>query len=300
MRSGSDPRVSVLVIGYGPTLLLGECLAALTEQARGRTDVEVVVVAHATHQASPLAPLQDRFPDLKWIVPPPSFNVARMRGTAIAHSRGEFVVLLEGDCIPEPGWLVRLAGLEPQGAVGGPVEPGGFRQLHDWAAYFCEFAPFMAPLLRAPDRLPGTNVMYRRDLLPEATLLRSEGFYESFYHDTLWRSGGLDGDSALIVRHERRWNAKQLLATRFHHGRGYAGLRTAGRSLAARFPFLMLALLLPPVLSYRVVAEVVRRRRLVGRLLASLGWIVVLSTSWSLGELVGYAAGPGDSLDRWR
>jgi hypothetical protein len=289
-----------VIIGYAPAELLSRCLAVIRSQTSGRLDTEVLVVAHPTHQGSSLAPVKMQFPEFTWIDAAPTHNVARMRGLGIARSQGPVVAMLEGDCMPAPGWIGHLTELQPVAAVGGAVEPGAFRRGVDWAAYFCEFAKFMLPLPAAPAQLPGANVVYRRAALPDPARLEAEGFYETFVNADIGGGAPLANDSALVVQHERTWSAGVALSTRFHHGRGFAALRVRGRPARERVPYLVLAALLPLVLVTRVVGETVRRRRLVGRALVALPWIIALSVSWSLGELAGYAAGPGTSLDRWR
>jgi hypothetical protein len=288
--------VSVVVIGYAPSPLLERCLAALATQHAAHPDVEVLVVGHWDTRPD-VRP--DHYPGFRWLAAPPTHNVARMRGLGIARTRGDVVAFLEGDCLPGPGWLGRVAVLAPAGAVAGPIEPGALRRAVDWAAYFSEFAPFMAPPPVAPTELPGTNVAYRRAALPVRDF-EADGFYETFLNETLRDGPGLATDPALVVYHERTWEAHVLLATRYHHGRGYAGLRVASRSPAARGGFAVLALALPVVLAARTFGAIVRRRRHVGRALRAALWIVALAASWSAGEFVGYVAGPGQSLARWR
>jgi len=300
MPSNPDPRVSIVVVGYAPAPLLARCLAVLSEQQARYPDAELLVVAHAEHKGTLLDPVRARFPAIPWIVAPVDHNVARLRGLGIARSRGAVVALLEGDCIPADDWLGRVAQLAPAVALGGAVEPGDFRRGLDWAAYFAEFSQFMAPLPERPAQLPGTNVAYRRAALPDTATLEGEGLYETFLNADLGARAALATDSALVVRHERTWRPADLLATRYHHGRGFGGLRVRGQPPVKRMAYLGLAVLLPFVLVARVLRNVGRRRRLIGRALASLPWIALLSASWSIGEFAGYAAGPGSSLEKWR
>ena len=293
-------RITVVVIGYAPADVLKRCLSELRAQAQPRSDTEVLVVAHPEHQGGSLGAVNAEFREFTWIAVPPSYNVARMRGLGIARCRGAVVALLEGDCVPARDWLTRVAEMSPVSAVGGAVEPGAFRRGVDWGAYFCEFAKFMLPLPTSVEHLPGANVVYRRDRLPDPARLEAEGFYETFVNAGLRDAGPLAFDSSLVVRHERTWRAGVVLATRFHHGRGFASLRVRERSAVSRLPFLALSMLLPFVLVARVLREPLRRSRLVGRALLTLPWIIALSLSWSAGEFMGYLAGPGTSLARWR
>ncbi len=299
MPSTREVRVSVVVIGYAPAALLSRCLAELREQQKGRGDTELLVVAHPEHQGTSFAPVRAQFPDITWVDAPVEHNVARLRGLGIARAMAPVIALLEGDCIPAAGWLDRLVTVEPVGGVGGAIDPGNFRSGVDWAAYFCEFAPFMSPLPRVPKQLPGTNVVYRRAALPPASLLEAEGLFETFLNADLG-ADALATDSGLVVHHERTWQLGLALATRFHHGRVFAALRVRGWPLSKRAPYLGLAVALPIVLIARVFGEVWRRRRLRGRAILTMPWIVALSASWALGEFAGYAAGAGSSLDKWR
>ena len=290
-------QVSVVVIGYSPPQLLSRCLAALAAQMAAHPEAEVLIVAHESHQGESLRSVRAEYAAFHWVDTPPLHNVARMRGLGIARSRGEVIAFIEGDCIPAADWIERASRTQA-GAVGGAVEPGDFRGGVDWAAYFCEFGKYMLPLPSTSAQLPGANVVYRRAALPAAERLESEGFYETFVNAGI--GGALVNDSTLIVRHERRWRAGAALATRFHHGRTFAALRLRGRPLRERLPYIPLAMLLPLVLVARVLGECVKRRRLVGRGIATLPWIVALSLAWGAGELAGYAAGAGTSLERWR
>jgi glycosyltransferase involved in cell wall biosynthesis len=299
MPSSPESGVAVIVIGYAPPELLGRCLDVLRDQTSSRSDVELLVVAHPSHQGTPFAPVRSRFPGIGWIEAPFDQNVARLRGIGIARTRAPVVALLEGDCIPEPGWVERLTTLRPAGALGGAIEPGRFRRALDWAGFFCEFAPFMRPLPPKPAQLPGSNVVYRREALPPAERLAAHGLFETFVNASLGEES-LATDDDLVVRHERTWSTRLLIATRFHHGRVFASLRVSGQPLSRRLPYIGLAAALPAVLCARVLGEVFRRRRFRLRAVLAAPWIVVLSLSWALGELAGYAAGPGSSLDQWR
>ena len=53
---------------------------------------------------------------------------------------------------------------------------------------------------------------------------------------------------------------------------------------------------LPPLLFYRTVSRVLSKRRHRAELVRSLPLLAVFVVSWAFGEMVGYVAGPGDSL----
>ena len=299
MNSAPEPAVSVIVIGYAPPTVLQRCLDELRRQCEQRPEIELLVVAQREHQGNSFAPVRSRFSDLPWIEAPDDCNVSRLRGLGIARSSAPVVALLEGDCVPAKDWVARLARLRPAGGIGGAIEPGAFRSRLDWAAYFSEFAPFLAPLPARPPQLPGTNVCYRRGALPAAERLAAEGMFETFVNADLGDEA-LASDSSLVVYHERHWPTALAIATRFHHGRVFAALRVRGTPLSRRVVFMGLSVALPAVLFARVLKEVVRRRRFLLQALLATPWLAVLSASWAAGEFMGYTFGAGSSLDKWR
>jgi len=298
MQSGAEIHAAVIVIGYAPPDLLARCLGAVREQTAARSDIEVLIVAQPSHQGRSFDKVKAQFAAFTWVDATPDHNVARMRGLGIARSTAPVVALLEGDCVPAPGWIETLARMIPAAAVGGAIEPGHFSRSVDWAAYFSEFGRYMLPLPDRTPQLPGANVVYRRDALPDPQRLEAEGFYETFINSSIGDSHPTD--AGLVVHHERTWTRRAILETRFNHGRGFASLRTRGSSFLKRIPFMALSMALPFVLVARVAGEPLRRRRLRSRTLLTLPWIIALSLSWAAGEFAGYAAGPGSSLDKWR
>jgi len=302
----SPPQISIVVIGYAPPGLLAECLDALRKQTQTNVNtplhevIEVLVVAPATHMGEALGDVQFRVPEFTWIDAPAGYNVAHMRGLGIARSSAPVVALIEGDCRPSDNYVEQLMALTPTAATGGAVEPCNFTRSIDWAAYFCEFAKFLTPLPARVDQLPGANVVYQRAALPDAAQLERDGLYETFVNAALGDRHVRAYDSQLVVVHQRTWRIGDAIRARYHHGRGFAALRVQARSTAQRLPFMGLALVLPVVLMTRVLSEPWRRRRFVGRSLVVSPWIAVLSCSWAVGEFMGYAAGPGSSLDNWR
>ncbi len=299
-RPGNEPRVSVVIIGYAPPHEFAQCLAEVRAQLAGTSDAEVLIVAHLDDPANPRAHLKEAYAEFNWVDTPPAHNVARMRGLGIARSRASIVALLEGDCVPAAGWFSQLMTLEPSAAIGGAVEPGPFVHGVDWAAYFCEFAKYMLPIPETSAQLPGANVVYRRAVLPDPEQLEAEGFYETFVNAGVGGGSVFSVDPCLVVQNCRTWRPGAALAARYHHGRGFAGLRTRGMSMGKRLPYVALGIALPAVLIARVLGELFRRRRFVGRGVVTLPWIAALSASWAIGEIAGYLAGPGTSLEQWR
>jgi hypothetical protein len=146
--------------------------------------------------------------------------------------------------------------------------------------------------------LAGNNVSYKREVLD--ALPASEGFYDVFVHRR-WADEGLRlRASGTIVVHQvnfRQWS--HVTRMPYHHGRGFAGSRFASAGRPLRTLAGISALFLPILSTARIMKLAVERGRF-GRLTQAFPWIVLFTTSWSLGESAGYLFGPGDSLSRWR
>ena len=301
--TGAAPRLSVVIASSNDDRVLSQCIGALAPQTSAG-DVQLLVV-RASDRPSRLdrKALMTDIRALQWIDAPNESTVPQLRGLGIAASSGEFVALLEDDCVANSDWCRNAAsGTGTAIAVGGVVEPGPYQRALDWAVYFAEYARFMFPATSTPTApLAGNNVVYsRRALLTLPQELQAD-FREAFVHSAWQRDGKPTAVSnALVVHNVNSWSTAHLTSVPFHHGRAFAGQRFEGRSPAERAGFAVLVLGLPLLKVGRVVAETIRRRRRVGSLLRALPWIVVFAVSWSAGELVGCLRGAGDSPLRWR
>ena len=301
--AGTAPRLSIVIASSNDDRLLAQCIAALAPQVIP-DDVELCVV-RASDRSSTIdrTRLKADVPSLHWIDAPVRSTVPRLRGLGIAASRGEFVAMLEDDCIVNSDWC-RHAAAGPGAAVamGGVVEPGAYQRGLDWAVYFAEYARFMRPAALTPSApLPGNNVVYSRRALLDLPAESQADFREAFVHSGWQRDGKQTTVSdALVVHNVNSWSTEHLTSVPFHHGRAFAGQRFEGRSPLVRAGFAVLVPGLPLLKVARIMAETLRRRRLVGPLLRALPGIAVFTTSWSAGELVGCLRGPGNSPSRWR
>lgn len=143
---------------------------------------EVVVVDNASEDATAeVARRVGAAAPRPWtLVHEPVIGLSAARDAGVRRSRGEWVVFLDDDAEPWPGWLDAYAAWFGERAVdslGGPVEPLWSGPLPDW------LGPGLLPYLSAWDRGPepvdlrynelprGANVAFRR-----AALERVGGF----------------------------------------------------------------------------------------------------------------------------
>ncbi len=292
-----DPNLSIIVVCLNSPDVREKCLDMLVSQVESN-NTEILAVGHwaAEDNAD-----NEKISSIRWLAAPAEYSVPQMRTHAILQCRGEIVALLEDDCVVSDGWLsdVIHAHAGKEEIIGGGIVPGDYPHLIDWTIYFCEYARFMPPFLGLQNALPGNNVSYKRTVLPP--LNPGDGFYEVFFHDRVMESGGrLIANSNLAVTNVNHWSIRHLTSIPFHHGRAFAGMRSAQFPLWRRGAYSLLSLALPILKLYRLAVVVYNRRKYRSQFIFSMPLIAIFLVSWSIGEMVGYAAGPGQSAKQWR
>lgn len=295
------PVLSVVIASVNGWEVLGPTLDALDAQAE-RSRIEVVVVDRVGGETR--ARLRERTPavilveadDLK----NPGIPALRYRG--VSRSTGDLVAMLEDHGEVGPTWaraLIRAHRDASLGAVGGAVE-NGRDGLVNWAAFFCEYTPYMSPVVEGDHAdLPGNNVAYKRPHLMRHAGELERGRWESWINDRLRADGvRLGSTNAAVVRHIKPFRLWHFLVQRFHFARSFAGMRRVDQSGAVRLVYGIGSLALPFLLMARVVRTALAKRRNLGRFAASLPLIAVFFAVGALGEMLGYLFGPGSSLAR--
>lgn len=302
----ANPKLSVIVVCLNAPDVREVCLDALVAQddlrsaeilAVGRWDVE----DQHPHLGGERESWSERFPPVRQLSVLGEATVPQMRTQGILQSRGEIVALVEDDCVVSDGWLRKVieAHAGRYTIIGGAIAPGKYRRFMDWAVYFCEYGRFMPPFAGAQSALPGNHVTYKKTALP--VLKPEEGFYEVFFHGDWQRSGEqLIADPKLVVTNVNHWSLRYVANVPFHHGRAFAGMRSERFPFWRRGLYTVLSPALPMVKAVRLAAVVFSRRHYQVQFFLSLPWIVLFLVSWSLGELLGYVAGPGRSAEQWR
>jgi hypothetical protein len=80
--------------------------------------------------------------------------------------------------------------------------------------------------------------------------------------------------------------------------RAFAGIRRGHVSRGFRVAYLVLAPGLMALLLARIAARVLARRRLIGRFILALPYLLPITATYVFGEWIGFLAGPGDSLSK--
>jgi glycosyltransferase involved in cell wall biosynthesis len=298
----STPDLSVVIASVNGLPYPLQCLDALAAQ-RDAVDLEVVV-ADCTG-ASTAAAIRERHPWVRLVTFDSPQSVPALRSAGFEVARGRLVAVTEDHCVPDPNWVSALIEAQKRtgwAAVGGGVEIAATDRPIDWAVYFCEYANLMSPVPEGPaPAVPGMNVVYDMEQLEPMRSIFTQGLWENVIHDRVREAGFEIGlDPSIVVNHCKHFTIAMFASERFHYSRAYAGNRVAGAGAATRATWALKSLALPPLVVLRVVRAVSTKRRHVGWLLRTAHLVVMFSVIWSLGELVGYVAGPGDSLVKIR
>ena len=296
------PQISVVIASVNGLPYPMDCLEALANQEGGiRSEV---ILADCTGPATVRA-VRERFPDVTVLAFDEQKSVPWLRSVGIQAARASRVAVTEDHCVPRPDWLARLLEASERtgwAAVGGGVENDSTARVVDWAVYFCEYSSLISPVPFGPTAtIPGMNVVYDMDQLAPVRDVFAEGLWENFLHDKLRAAGYVIGlDPSVVVGHKKRFTVRMFLAERYHYSRAFGGFRVKGAGIGRRLGWAAVMPALPALIVYRVARNVIARRRHIGWFVRGVPLVVLFSVMWTIGELVGYLRGPGDSLVKIR
>lgn len=155
----APPRVSVVIPSYRSGRTLGDVLAALHRELAGVSHEIVVADGAARGDAAAAA---RPYPTARVVERAERLSCGAARNTGAAAARGDRILFLDADCIPQPGWgrvLARLLDEAPV-IVSGPMANGTPRSWAGSLQYWAEFSRFI------PSGRPG-----HRQFLPSFQLL---------------------------------------------------------------------------------------------------------------------------------
>jgi len=276
--------------------LLG-CLDALSAERSG-VELEVLVVDRCGEPVREA--VRRKHPWVRVLAVDAGTTIPQMRALAFETAGAASVAVIEDHVIVPAGWARALldAQRETAAVVGGSVDNAATERLVDWAAFLCEYSHCLPPLPAGrAEWLTGNNVVYRRDLLERYREVVAAGKWENYLHDAFKRDGvPLVCRPEIVVGHKKHYTVGEYLSQRYLYARSYAGERVKGAPLSRRVAYGFAAFALPPLLYWRTVSRVFKKGRYRSHLLRSLPLLTLFIGSWSLGEVVGYWAGPSDSL----
>lgn len=287
------PTLAVAVASAGDPALLEACLDAL-ETARGRMAHAAPVVVARSSAAGDVSPLFEARPWATLVVVDGTPEIPVLRGSAMRRVDTDWVALTEDLFLPDPEWLANLERLAKPGVdvIGGSV--GNARaDAISHAAYLTDYGTFPPERPAEADvpALTGSNVTYGPAVRVAAAQWASEGEWEHVIHDRLKaKAAVLRFEPAARVDHNATYVFGELLRVRFRQGRQYARDRMAENGSDGRILRVLLAPLLPVVMTLRLAR--ISARSDLKRFLAASPFVLTLYCAWAAGEALGFLKRP--------
>jgi glycosyltransferase involved in cell wall biosynthesis len=290
-------ELTVIIPAVNTLLDLTGCLEALDAQ-RKDVQLEAIVVNRLGDTVSQAMPRL--FPGVRVLEVSQETTIPQMRAMGISAASGKAVAIIEDHVQVPKGWARQMLDALGDGnrIVGGAVENTATGTLMDWSAFLCEYSHLIPPIQGGPvSWLTGNNTVYPRAILEAHADIVNAGQWENYLHDRLREAGvELYCASEIVVGHKKHYTFSEYMSQRYLYARSYAGARVAGQGLAKRVAYGLASFALPPLLLYRTVTRIARKRRHLGILVRSIPLISAFVVSGSAGEVVGSFFGPGDSL----
>ncbi|MEE8586985.1 MAG: hypothetical protein V3T83_19255 [Acidobacteriota bacterium] len=287
------PDLSVVVTARGPECGLDACLRALAPD-KGRT--EVIVASCGGYE--PSAQLQSRHVWARFQYFPQPLSPPQLRLQAARLARADILAFSKDSVCPAPGWcrsLIRLHRRYPQEVIGGAIRFASRPDSLNWAAFLCEYAPFLPGSLSALEPA-SSNLSYKRRLLERFPELFSEGLWETLLHRQLRLLGvGFRLFPELEVDYLARFRWGGFLLQRYHFSRSFAAQRARRASAGLRMLRIAAAPLLPFLLTARLWRQLSPHPQYRGIGLRCLPWLALFFSAGAWGELRGCLQGEGQS-----
>lgn len=291
--TGQRSDITVVIISLLGGAALARCLAAVT--SFGLTSFIVHTDGSVVAAGRLIAPAGAR-----------DVPTRRRRGAEAATT--PVVAFLEDTVVPSMGWAEQIASTLADGSgvagVAGPIAIDAHLSSRAAALAVTEFGRYQKSALCFDDgpaeasALPGANFAFRRDCLLAATAATGRLVDQETFGNLQRQGWKLVLQPTMAVTYANPHPEGAALATRYFHGRMYAGQVNMAASPLRRLRSALVAIALPVVLSSRAMRVTPRGLRAP---FATRFWIVLQQSAWSIGEFVGAIFGPPASgFERWR
>ncbi|MCW5976877.1 MAG: hypothetical protein KIT09_02310 [Bryobacteraceae bacterium] len=218
-----------------------------------------------------------------------------LRSRGLAAARGRIVAMLEDHGRAAPRWCANIVRAYERrfAGVGGAIENSVDRPLN-WAVYFCDFGRYQNPVPAGEAlMISDANASYKRSELEAVRSSWAALFNQVEVNGAIRARSQKLGifPDIVIFQHREGLGLKEALAERYVWGRSFASSRVRWIGGVRRAIHAFLTPVLPAVLVARMTLDVMKKGRLRGAFLKALPLTVLLSVSWSAGELAGYLTG---------
>jgi hypothetical protein len=256
-----------------------------------------VVVADGSGR--PAAPDDVLGPRTRWL-PVPGTSVFQLRERLYREAAAPLIGVTEDHCLLPADWVERNVAAHaahPEAvAVGGSVLNGATESIMDWASFLLVQAAFVAPIASGPaERVSGAVcVSYKAEALRGLDDFDGLGAMDALHQRRLRSAGAaLVADDAIRVVHDQSLGFIGTVVIHFHAGRTMAGFRR--RRLDGRQLLRLVATPLIPVARFARIVALTGPRGYADELRRAAPAIWLLLVAQTVGQVIGFLAGPGDS-----
>lgn len=227
-------------------------------------------------------------------------SIARANAAGVRQASAPVIAFTEDHCFPEPGWAEALVRAHegPYAAVGPVVRNANPASAVSWADYLIGYGPWAYPG-RSGDApfLAGHNSSYKRTVLLECgdhlqDLLAAETV---LHMDLRARGRRLYVCADAVSAHVNFSRARSWLAVQVHNGRVFAAARRCEWGPVRRAVYAVASPLIPVVRFVRAMRSLLALRIPAIRLVRVVPVLALGLILDGVGQLLGYALGPGDS-----
>lgn len=299
MNNTREPELSVILVTPDSYATVRTTIRYLLRQ-EARNRMELILVAPREEELKPDVQDLQGFLSYQIVEVGPIQSIAYANCAGVRRARAPVVALAEDHAFPAPGWADALlqAHQTECAAVGPVVRNANPRSIVSWADLLIAYAPWLYPGRGGHrEHLPGHNSSYKRDILlgygPDLEAMLEA---ESVLHWDLRQKGHrLHLEPAAQVAHLNFGRLSSWLQAQFYSGRVFAASRARSWHIGRRTLYALASPLIPFVRLRRIVGET-RESGSWGKVPRGVLPMLLLGLFVSaLGELVGYAAGPGQA-----
>lgn len=227
-------------------------------------------------------------------------SIARANAAGARYAQALVVAFTEDHCFPEPAWAAALVRAHegPYAAVGPVVRNANPATAVSWADYLIGYGPwaYPSPSGDAPF-LAGHNSSYKKAVLVEyGDRLEDMLAAETVLHlDLRARGQRLYVCAEAVSAHVNFSRLRSWLAVQVHNGRVFAAARAQSWGWGRRAFYALASPLIPLVRFARAARSLLALGRPPAELVRVLPVLAVGLILDGVGQLLGYAFGPGRS-----
>jgi len=298
----SSPDLSIVIAAQGSPEETSSCTQSLKNQTDIRPDqIEIIVEGNESIQAEGSESSQVVGSKSTQLQPTlQGRSLPLLHGTGMCKARGKLIAVTEAHCTFPTTWAsaaINSHASHCASAIGGGVLPGPQLNGVNFSLFLCDYIQFLPPLdADASGDLPGNNIVFKRECLPDNSTLSTNGFWKTFYcHDLESKGHQLRIDPALSVFYNRKLTFAEICARRYHHGRCFGGMRAENSSFAKRAILFTAGFALPILLLLKLLSRASTKTDGLKLVFMHLGWIWLFLMIWAYGEWIGNILGSGKS-----